>query len=309
MAQQIRRSSTRRSMAFAAIPVIAALSVTCTSCAAPNAPASEEMAVAEATLPPVPESDAADSSASANPTVTVSASVGETPFPTDAGSEVAPLSSAGTSTTGPTTILPSASVSLDPVSAELAKAVADRDPQAAQAAVSKGADMEAKDSYGRSALMRAVINRDEATALRLLSLGANPNSSDDFQDTVFLRASGGGMIPVLRSCIEAGADLNATNRMGSTALSVASENGRVESVRVLLQHDVAVDHVNDLGWTALHGAIVLGHGSAEYVNVVHLLLLAGADPYIRDFTGNDAFELASEWGQTQVEQTLRTISR
>lgn len=309
MAPQIRRSSPRRSLVFAAVPVIAALSVSCTGCSTPSVPL-DDVAATEATPFALPENTSPKSDAGPEATVTVSATVGQPPTSDVSDFEVGPLSTTGASASlPPVSVAPSAADDYDPVTAKLAAAIAAKDLDSAQDAVAQGADLEAKDSYGRSALMRALVNDDEAMALRLLSWGADPNNPDDFQDTAFLRSSATGMVPVLRSTIEHGANLHDTNRMGSTALLVASENGEVEAVRLLLQHDVAVNHVNDLGWTALHEAIVLGQGSSNYVSIVRLLLLAGADPTIRDRTGHNALELAEEWGQTQIEQAIRSAAR
>lgn len=309
MAQQIRHTSTRRSLAFVALPLAAALSATCTSCAAP-ASAPEEVSAAEVTLPPVSENTDDGSRESPDSPATVSATVTHPAAESGGEGEVAPLSSAGAATNAPSvSVIPSTSPSFDPATTRLFAAVSEQDVSAAESAVAEGADVEARDSYGRSALMRAVVNRDDAMALKLLGLGADPNHTDDFQESAYLRSSAEGMIAVLRSSIEHGADLEATNHMGSTALSVASENGRVESVRVLLQHDIDINHVNDLGWTALHEAVVLGQGSSNYLSVVRLLMLGGADPTIKDRTGKDTLELASERGLSQMEQTIRSSWR
>lgn len=308
MALQIRRTSTRRSLAFAALPLVAVLGATCTSCAAPSTPQGQST-TAEATVPPVSVDSQSSRQQLPNSPATVSATVGTTSAPGDDGKDVAPLSSAGAANVPSVSIIPSASPSMDAPTGQLFDAIADQDLKAVEQAVADGADLEAQDSYGRSALMQAVVKRDEALSLRLLTLGANPNSTDDFQESAYLRSSAEGMIAVLRSTIEHGADLDATNHMGSTALSLASENGKVESVRLLLQHDVPINHVNDLGWTALHEAIVLGQGSSNYLGVVRLLMLGGADPHIKDRTGHNALELARERGLTQIEQTIRSSSR
>ncbi len=57
-----------------------------------------------------------------------------------------------------------------------------------------------------------------------------------------------------------------------------AERGHVSTVRMLLRAGVAVDHVNRLHWTALLEAILLGDGGKRHVQIVQLLLEAGADP-------------------------------
>jgi ankyrin repeat protein len=71
----------------------------------------------------------------------------------------------------------------------------------------------------------------------------------------------------------------------------------VALVRELLDTtDIDVDHVNDLGWTALLEAVMLGDGGADHVEIVRLLLDAGADRTIADSHGVTALEHAKARG-------------
>jgi hypothetical protein len=49
----------------------------------------------------------------------------------------------------------------------------------------------------------------------------------------------------------------------------------------LVRAGIDVDHVNHLGWTALHEAVILGDGSARYVDTVRVLVAGGADVRLR----------------------------
>ena len=88
-------------------------------------------------------------------------------------------------------------------------------------------------------------------------------------------------------------------------LVAAAYRGHVENVRELLRAGVAVNHVNRLGWTALTEAIALGDGSPAHVEIVGLLLDAGADPQIPDAQGLGALALAERRGQAAVAARLR----
>lgn len=70
-----------------------------------------------------------------------------------------------------------------------------------------------------------------------------------------------------------------------------------------------VNHVNNLGWTALHEAIVLGNGSVDHIEVVRMLLAAGADPSIPDGDGVLPKDLAAEPGYDEIVDLIENASR
>lgn len=109
---------------------------------------------------------------------------------------------------------------------------------------------------------------------------------------------------ILEATVRHGADVTSTNRFGGTALIPASEHGYAETVRILLAAGVPVDHVNDLGWTALLEAVLFGDGSASYVEVVGLLVEAGADTSIADFQGRTARDTARDRGHTEIVRVM-----
>ena len=64
--------------------------------------------------------------------------------------------------------------------------------------------------------------------------------------------------------------------------------------------------MNRLGWTALHEAIILGDGSPRYVEVVELIVEAGADVTIpsRD-DGRSPLDHAQARGYEEMVEILR----
>jgi hypothetical protein len=96
-----------------------------------------------------------------------------------------------------------------------------------------------------------------------------------------------------------GADLASVNRYGGTALIPAAHHGHIETVRELLDTEIDIDHVNNLGWTALLEAIILGDGGPTYIEIVRLLIEAGADTNIAD--DDDVSPLAHATSENYVE--------
>ena len=81
-------------------------------------------------------------------------------------------------------------------------------------------------------------------------------------------------------------------------------------VRALLETDIDVDHVNHLGWTALLETVLLGDGDAAHVEILQMLLDAGADRSIADNDGVTALEHARERGlRRDGADTLASVKR
>ncbi|MFB7892159.1 ankyrin repeat domain-containing protein [Microbacterium sp. NPDC056044] len=145
---------------------------------------------------------------------------------------------------------------------------------------------------------------DRARALDLIAQGADVNARDRRLDSVLLFAGANGMDDVVIAALEAGGDLTVTNRFGGIALIPASERGHVSTVRLLIDAGSNLDHVNNLGWTALHEAIVLGDGGARHLEIVRMLLDAGANPRLPDGDGVPPRELARREGYEEIVGAL-----
>lgn len=135
------------------------------------------------------------------------------------------------------------------------------------------------------ALIDATRRNDVETARRLIGAGANVNAQDESRDSAFLLASAKGRLEILKLTLQAGADLKSTNRYGGTALIPACHHGHVETVRELLKTAIDVNHVNRLGWTALLETVILGDGTAPYIEITRLLVAHKADVNLADKQG------------------------
>lgn len=168
-----------------------------------------------------------------------------------------------------------------------------------------GADINATDGRGRTAVMAATYNNKAETVKALIDKGADLNIRDDNLDNVLLHAGAQGFLEIVKLAIDAGADTKLTNRFGGTALIPASERGHVEVVRELLTHsDIEVDHINNLHWTALLEAVILGSGGEQHQQIVQLLIDHGADVQIGDREGITPLQHAQKRGFQEIETIL-----
>ena len=151
-----------------------------------------------------------------------------------------------------------------------------------------------------TALVAATKSNHIEAARVLIEAGADVNAKDDIQDSAYLYAGARGHNEILTLTLANGADLASTNRYGGTALIPASERGHLQTVQILLDAGVDPDHINNLGWTALHEAIVLGDGSAVYVDIVRALIAGGADVTIPDGNGVWPRDLAANSGYDAI---------
>ncbi|WP_045730045.1 ankyrin repeat domain-containing protein [Pseudarthrobacter chlorophenolicus] len=154
-------------------------------------------------------------------------------------------------------------------------------------------------------LIAAAKANDAVRVSELVGRGGNVNAKDSIQDSAFLYAGAEGFNEVLQLTLDAGADVSSINRYGGTALIPASEHGHVEAVKILLAAGVPVNHVNNLGWTAMQEAILLNNGGPRQQEVVRLLLLAGADPGIRDPEGRTALQNAERLGFAEIAAIIK----
>ncbi|MEO9612777.1 MAG: ankyrin repeat domain-containing protein [Nitratireductor sp.] len=186
----------------------------------------------------------------------------------------------------------------------LHEAAAGNDVTAIRALLSAGADIDARDDQGRTALLVAAHGNKVEAAAALIEAGANVNAKDDIDDSPYLYAGARGHLEILKMTLAHGADLQSTNRYGGTALIPAAERGHVETVRTLIMAGVEVDHINNLGWTALLEAVILGNGGPAHRRIVALLVGAGADVYLADRDGVTPLAHALGRGYEEIAQLL-----
>jgi len=168
----------------------------------------------------------------------------------------------------------------------------------------RGAEVNAQDSRGRTALTAAAMGGHVEVARALIEAGADPNIQDDLRNNALLVTGETGSVAMLREVLKANPDLTRTNRFGGTALIPAADRGYLEYVREILKTKINVNHVNNLGWTALLEAVILGDGGPRHTEIVRLLIGAGADVNLADRDGVTPLQHAKRRGYTAMMRLL-----
>ena len=147
-----------------------------------------------------------------------------------------------------------------------------------QMLLDNGADVNAKDWLGSTALDWAAPGGHERTVRTLLRNGSNLDSRDAYENTGLHWAVRHEMI--VQMLLENGADVNAQNDCGHTALCWAARDGPVAVAQLLIEYAANVNTQDKYGCTALHGAALKGREA-----MLQLLLKQGADPNAKDIHG------------------------
>ena len=114
----------------------------------------------------------------------------------------------------------------------------------------------AQDKAGNNAaaLFEAVLQKDPVRVEEALRLGANPNARDDRGVPPLVYATRLGHPGIVQALIRAGADINANPEHGTTPLISAISGGNVETVKALLAAGARIDQPDRLHRTPLQEA-------------------------------------------------------
>jgi ankyrin repeat protein len=194
-----------------------------------------------------------------------------------------------------------------------------------------------KDLYN---LHWAIINDKTSLAKLLIFAGADLNARDNRGNTALMYSARYGNTEIARLLISARANLNTSNDDdGSTALMLAARYGHTEIVRLLIQASADINTIDNDGWPALMYSALNGHTEIaklpialgtdvnaiwEYedeedqhnrtflmyaanngnTEIVKLLIAAGADVNARDNNGFTALIYAAAYGRTEIAKLL-----
>lgn len=184
---------------------------------------------------------------------------------------------------------------------------------------------------GCTPMQAAVMGRKKEIVKYLLDQGANPNALDDNNEPALIKACwSNAELEIFEYLLEAGADISHKSRHNLNCINNLTWNGRPEVVKFLIENGADVNLIeNGDGTTALMNGIIFGRESfvdcvlpkVENLNlqdkfnqrtalhwgtikgnksIVEKLLLAGADPKVRDINGISAPEYAVKYGLTDL---------
>jgi hypothetical protein len=115
--------------------------------------------------------------------------------------------------------------------------------EAVKLLLERGAEVNAKDSSGSTALVGAACSGQTNVVGLLLDNGADINANAMWDGTPLMEAAHDDKIEVVKLLLARGADISATDGEGQTALDVARKKGNVAIVQLLQQIENPVNAV------------------------------------------------------------------
>ncbi len=176
-----------------------------------------------------------------------------------------------------------------------------------------GAQVNARNAEGRTALSFAAGFLDPDAMRLLLEHGADPNLTDHRGTSPLLHAllpyrGEATRLEVVNLLLGKGADVNARAPGDHrTALHQALRPGHASVVQALLQHGADPNARDDAGSTPLMYAVQRSYLTADTADIVRLLAKAGADLNAQDATGRTAVVLAAASGNREALPLLRVL--
>ena len=210
--------------------------------------------------------------------------------------------------------------------ADLIEAVRGRDHAAVATLLAQGADANARQADGATALHWAAHHDDLKTTQQLIAAGADAGAANDYGATPVWLAATNGNAAIIAALLDAGADPNAALESGETVLMAAARTGTPAAVAALLDAGAEIESAQaSKGQTALMWAV-----AQNRLEAARLLLERGADVHARSRTAasvdlwgarnqvsaepasaapSDAGEAAGETSAIKEDTTLGALER
>ncbi len=161
-----------------------------------------------------------------------------------------------------------------------------------------GADVNAQDSFYRTALQGAAYQGHSETVRLLLNAGADVNLRSIIYGTALHAAASQGHDETVRLLLNAGADVNVRGGLHTTDLRLAASRGHNETVRLLLNAGA------DVNYQGKYDGPILGGAHCGDTETVRLLLNAGADVNVQGELHTTGLRLAASQGHNETVRLL-----
>jgi ankyrin repeat protein len=137
--------------------------------------------------------------------------------------------------------------------------------------VDLGAELEARDSLGRTPLIQAAIAGNSAVVSVLLAAGANADAAESFHGTTALHlAAFRDRREIIDALLAYGAAVDVADKQGETPLFWAVGRGHAQAITLLVNAGADVNHRNHAGISPL-GAAAFAHDREATARLLKIL--------------------------------------
>lgn len=182
---------------------------------------------------------------------------------------------------------------------DLLGAVYNQDAEMINLLIIAGADPNAQDVSGFSALMFAVSTGNEAIVDYLLDQGANPDATDESGYNALIYSILYDHSHIFFRLLPITHNVDHQNNEGHTALFLVAQSGDTSMAQALIDQGSDLHLQDEAGMQALHHAVAFGH-----FYMTDMLIFYGADVNARDHGGATPLHLAAFYGQDEIAGLL-----
>lgn len=162
----------------------------------------------------------------------------------------------------------------------------------------KGANINAQDLYGMSALMYASKKGNLLVVQTLLENDASVNLVDKKYRTALIFAIQGNHTSIASLLIYNNSFIHLRDHKGRTALFYAAQSGSNEILQILIANNANIDMWDNLQRTPLMEAVICGH-----METIKLLLQNDANTELVDINGKTVHDLVEDFYPRMLKKT------
>lgn len=151
-------------------------------------------------------------------------------------------------------------------------------------------------------LVDAVEHSNLELAKELITKGADVNQKDSSGNSLLIVSSANGNAEIVQLLLSSGAALDAVDaNMKATALHAAAYLGHPEVIKLLVEQGIDLDIQGPYnGYTALHDAVLQNN-----IEGVKILVESGANINLKGHDGNTPLMLAKRQGNLEIIKILK----